>query len=94
MTTWRELLPIYGWRPISGCPGRYVLTGGPSDVGPGELLGDLTPCMAIPLPGARDPVAILPLAEGGLISYHRADGRWIHTLCDAEGFARKRALLV
>lgn len=61
-------------------PGRHALD-------PGTLAG------SAPAPlyrcAARDPVAALPLAEGGLLSYQHEDGTWTHTLCDPDGFSRK-----
>ncbi len=38
---------------------------------------------------ANDPVMIAPLSDGGLISYRKADGTYIHTLNSREGFERK-----
>ena len=40
-------------------------------------------------PEAKDPVLVVPLKNGGLISYRQPDGRLIHTLNTAEGFSRK-----
>lgn len=40
-------------------------------------------------PAARDEVLVLPLVDGGLISYRRADGAHVHTLGDRAGFLRK-----
>jgi hypothetical protein len=34
-------------------------------------------------------VVVTPLIVGGLISYRRPDGTFLHTLNTAEGFARK-----
>lgn len=38
---------------------------------------------------ARDTVLVAVLAGGGLISYRRSDGSFVHTLNTPEGFARK-----
>ncbi len=39
---------------------------------------------------ARDPVVVARLAQGGgLISYQREDGKYVHTLNTEEGFRRK-----
>jgi hypothetical protein len=38
---------------------------------------------------AKDPVIVAPLADGGLISYRKADGTYVHTLNSREGFERK-----
>lgn len=42
---------------------------------------------------ARDAVVVVPLSDGGLISYSRADGTYVHTLNTRDGFARKLAQL-
>jgi hypothetical protein len=38
---------------------------------------------------AKDPVMVAPLSDGGLISYRKPDGAYIHTLNSREGFERK-----
>jgi hypothetical protein len=38
---------------------------------------------------ARDPVIVTPFEDGGLISYRKADGMFLHTLNTREGFERK-----
>lgn len=91
MTRFAELW-ARGWAPIHGCPGRYVLRGG-SALTPAELLGDGTPLGRFVVAGARDPVHVAALDGGGLISYSRPDGTWVHTLNTPEGFARKLAQL-
>jgi hypothetical protein len=45
------------------------------------------------VPSARDRVIVVPLRSGGLISYKRSDGTYVHTLNTADGFARKLAQL-
>ena len=40
-------------------------------------------------PHANDPVLVVELEDGGIISYQQADGRMIHTLNTPEGFSRK-----
>ena len=42
---------------------------------------------------AKDTVLIVPLEDGGLISYARADGCFVHTLNTAQGFVRKLSQL-
>jgi len=42
---------------------------------------------------ARDPVHVALLDGGGLISYRRADGHFVHTLNTPDGLARKLAQL-
>jgi hypothetical protein len=38
---------------------------------------------------AKDPVIVAPIVDGGLISYRKADGTYVHTLNTSEGFERK-----
>ena len=38
---------------------------------------------------ARDRVVVARLDKGGLISYKRTDGTYVHTLNSVEGFSRK-----
>jgi hypothetical protein len=57
------------------------------------LAGGYAPAVEARVPGARDIVVVTPLRRGGLISYRREDGSWLHTLNTEEGFARKLAQL-
>ena len=87
--TLSALFDRWVWRPIPNCPGRYVLAGGPSatrpeDMVPGAYGGSEHVCVT-----ARDPVIVTPLDDGGLISYRKADGMFLHTLNTREGFERK-----
>jgi hypothetical protein len=41
------------------------------------------------VPTARDPVVVGRLDQGGLISYQRRDGTYVHTLNTQAGFERK-----
>lgn len=38
---------------------------------------------------AKDPVVVVMFADGGLISYRKPDGTYLHTLNSREGFGRK-----
>lgn len=38
---------------------------------------------------ARDAVVVVRFKDGGLISYRKPDGRFLHTLNTEEGFQRK-----
>ena len=91
--SWQELAAAHAWRPIPGCPGRLVLRGGASALDPASFVGGAPVGPERRVAGARDPVVVVPLSEGGLISYRHADGTWTHTLGDEEGFRRKLAQL-
>ncbi|RMG16681.1 MAG: hypothetical protein D6731_05595 [Planctomycetota bacterium] len=86
--TFAALREAGDWRPLPGCPGRWVLPG-PRAVSPADLVGQGVPVRVHEVPGARDPVHVAVVPGGGLISYARADGRFVHTLNDDEGLRRK-----
>ena len=86
--SFKELLGRYPWREIRNCPGRYALameccSGPPEELVVGAVAREYR------VDGARDPVAVVTFDGGGLISYRKAEGRYLHTLNDAEGLARK-----
>jgi len=87
--TFQNLWDRWPWRPIRNCPGRFVLpwTEHPMDFE--RLLGFPYTPQTYSSPAAKDPVLVVPLEGGGLISYQQADGRVIHTLNTPEGFFRK-----
>ncbi len=86
-----ELRARWGAREIRDCPGRAIL-GCPSALGPGALLGsEIQPSRYEGLPTARDLVYIAALEDGGLISFLRPDGAWVHTLNTPSGFRRRLA---
>jgi hypothetical protein len=76
------------WKPIRNCPGRFVLSEGAVQGGPVELVPGARP-QEFSVASARDAVVVTPLTVGGLISYKRQDGTFLHTLNTAEGFTRK-----
>jgi len=80
-------------RPIRKCPGRYILAGCPPAVSPAQLLGEEGDLSSFGVPAARDRVFVAALEGGGLISYQKANGTFMHTLGDEEGFRRKLAQL-
>ena len=85
-----ELRRTHSWRPIPGCQGRFVLTDGPAATTPAALAGAGPVAGSVHfVPEAPDPVHVLTVPGGGLISFEQKDGRFVHTLCDDEGFARK-----
>ena len=86
------LFSQHAWRPIRNCPGRYALAAGAVAVSPRELVSTAQ-SQEFRCAAARDPVIVTALPDGGLISYKRADGSFLHTLSTAEGFARKLAQL-
>lgn len=92
-TTVDELMQLHPWRAIGGCPGRHVLRGGPTVQGPAFLVGPGVELSTHRTPGAVDEVVVARLPDGGLISYRKPDGRYVHTLNTPLGLARKLAQL-
>jgi hypothetical protein len=87
--TFRELEEKWRWKPIRRCPGRYVLADVPSCLPLEELIDVGTRSFEFIVDTARDKVIVVPLDQGGLITYKRADGTCLHTLNDSDGLSRK-----
>lgn len=87
--TFDELERKWSWRPIRNCPGRYVLVDVPSDLPLEAFVGNETKPLEFDVEAARDRILATPVNGGGIISYKRNDGSYLHTLNDSEGFARK-----
>ena len=87
--TFHELLMRWNWKPMRDCPGRFLLSHPRRDLLPKALLGPDAELFEFEIETARDTVVVAKLDEGGLISYKRADGTYLHTLNSAEGFSRK-----
>jgi hypothetical protein len=87
--TFDELITTWNWQPIRNCPGRYILSERSADSALAVLLGTESKTSEFQVEAARDTVVIAQLDQGGLISYKRADGSYLHTLNTPEGFKRK-----
>ena len=92
VTTFFQLREEWPWRPIPNCPGRFVLSTGPSRVAPESLAPDEAPTEHR-VTAAPDPVVVTRFADGGLISYRKPDGTYLHTLNTRDGLRRKLAQL-
>ncbi len=88
-TTFQDLWARWPWRPIRNCPGRFVLPQTEQSIPFEKLIGLSCVPQVFSSHVAKDPVLVVPLEDGGLISYQQADGRLIHTLNTPEGFSRK-----
>ena len=84
-----DLMKSRQWRPIRNCPGRFILTDGGPFTSLAEILGPDTEVSEFRAAAAKDIVLVAGLDRGGMISYKRADGSFLHTLNTEEGFARK-----
>lgn len=86
--SFEELFRKFPWGAIRNCPGRYALEMGLYS-GPPEQLVAGEAAREYCVDGARDRVAVVRFSGGGLISYRKAEGRYLHTLNTADGLARK-----
>ena len=91
--TIQRLIDRYSGRQLRGCPGRYVLTDAPPGLTVEALVGSEGGLREFDVPAARDTVVVAVLAAGGVISYRRKDGTYLHTVNTPEGFERKLAAL-
>ncbi|MBF9018940.1 MULTISPECIES: hypothetical protein [unclassified Oceanispirochaeta] len=89
MLSFDEMLQRGDWKSLPHCPGRYILAGGLSALTMAELLGCELTVREYRTPNAPDNVLICELRDGGIISFVKDRQRYIHTLCNAEGFDRK-----
>ena len=87
--TFSALFDGWAWRPIPKCPGRYALRAGPVATPPEGLVPGASGGSEHVSVTAKDPVIVTPFEDGGLISYRKADGQFLHTLNTHEGFDRK-----
>jgi len=84
-----ELWQRLDWKPIRNCPGRFILRGAVDDLSPKQLTSGELKVVEYRVAKAKDLVLVAALDKGGLISYKRADGSFLHTLNTPEGFRRK-----
>lgn len=89
MITFNEIRTEWELKPIRNCPGRFVIHLSDAGLSLQDLFGQNIEVQTFQVAAARDTVLVIRLDEGGLISYRRANGTYLHTLNTAEGFARK-----
>ena len=77
------------WQPIPNCPGRYVLAGGPVAAPPDQIAVPIGDSVEHVVAVTKDPVIVTLFEDGGLISYRKQDGTYLHTLNTREGLERK-----
>ena len=82
----------YNWKPIAGCPGRYILAEGVTSSSICELIGSEVVVMSQVFQNAPDPVSFCFFKGRGLIAYVKPNG-FLHTLCNEEGMERKMKML-
>ena len=91
--TFDEIMTRWAWKPIPRCPGRWVLSMAEFHGAPEAMAGSGAEVVVFEAGRTADPVVVVWLDEGGLISYKKGEGRYLHTLGTAEGFERKLAQL-
>lgn len=85
-----EIMSRWPWRPIPNCPGRFVLASGRSSLAPSAIVSAAIGVMTEHVvPAIPDPVVVAEFEDGGLISYRKPDGSFVHTLNTIEGLDRK-----
>jgi hypothetical protein len=87
--TFSTLRASYEWAPIRDCPGRFILRGVSHHLTMDDLLGRGAQVWKFTPAAAKDTVLVARLDHGGVISYERADGTYLHTLNTEDGFNRK-----
>jgi hypothetical protein len=87
--TFDSVLARWPWRPIANCPGRWVLCGTEGDLTPEAVLGE--PATPIELHSATTPdtIFVVHFERGGLLTFQKANGVYVHTLNTPEGLARR-----
>ena len=91
--TFELVLQRARWAPIPGCPGRYVLRGERRDLSVRELLGYEVEIVEYHVATTPDMVFVVRFPGGGLISFGKSDGAYVHTLNTEEGLRRRLARL-
>ncbi len=89
MIRFQTIKEKWNWTPIRNCEGRYILRNAPPCLTVEKLLGEQIRVETYHLDRAADPVSVVHLRGGGLISYAKPDGMFVHTLGNQEGFMRK-----
>ena len=88
-----ELRASWSWRPIRNCPGRFLLYGKVVPLSPEDLVGSDVELSEFQVENAKDIVVVAQITGGGLISYRKRDGTYLHTLNTVAGFERKLSQL-
>lgn len=90
LTNFEKAFNTGKWKPIRNCPGRFVLIGGGSEILVENLSESKNPVVEFSTETVPDKVLTIEFEDGGgIISYIKDDGRFIHTLNTREGFKRK-----
>ncbi|MBN2531640.1 MAG: hypothetical protein JXB88_02045 [Spirochaetales bacterium] len=86
------LFAAYKWKPIYGCTGRFILRE-KNQYTIAELTQGRVDIKTFSTDRAQDMVCIVIFDNGGIISYKKDDGSYVHTLNNKDGFIRKLKML-
>lgn len=88
-----KLFNLYSWIEIKNCPGRYLLTKADNQrlrlIPPNEFLNNKITIQIFSSQICPDPIHIGKFSDGGLLSYEKSDGTFVHTLNNTSGLNRK-----
>lgn len=87
------LKQAYAWKKIRGSADRLVFTKENGDMDPNQIVAGRAKVRRFDDTTARDLVYVAKIKDGGLISFMRKDGSYIHTLNTQETFDEKLAEL-
>lgn len=88
--TFADMKARYNWKAIAICPGRFILQDVDASFSLKDLLGPTIKARELKVDNARDTVLLVQFREGGgIISYRRPDGSYLHTLNTADGLQKK-----
>jgi hypothetical protein len=88
-----ELKSKWNWMPIRNCPGRFICRENNRNISPQDLIGVEIQFREFQSKNAKDTVIIGRFIDGGLISYRKNEGTYLHTLNTIDGFERKLSQL-
>jgi hypothetical protein len=83
----------YDWKEINGCPGRFILKNKDKSLTIEKLVDEPVIINTSNSIKVKDFTLIVKLEDGGIISYKKSDGYFIHTLNTIDGFHRKLKML-
>ena len=89
-STFQKVFDKWNWKPIRNCPGRYIFAEGVSQLTVGEIAVPDLQVLEFNSEVVPDRVLVMKFDDGGgIISYHKNEGCFLHTLNDDEGLRRK-----
>lgn len=90
LTVFERIFNKWEWRPIRNCPGRFTFTDGSTDLTVEEILDAKIKTYKFKSAKVTDEVLVAAFfTGGGLISYAKEGGLFLHTLNNRDGFRRK-----